>query len=199
MLIVLVALLCAGPVWGHRVRVFAVAQGRKVLCRGYSSGGDALKDCRITAELPDGTVVAEGRTDENGEFTFEATQRAELKIVLDAGAGHRAEYTLRAEDLPAELPATAGEQAGPQTEPLVQEGAPSDARADTSSVALDERRLKGIVRSVVQEEMLGLRGDLRAAEDRGPGVTEIVGGIGYIVGITGLVMYMRIRRKISKD
>jgi len=177
-----------------------VAQGRKVLCRGFTSRGAPTKDCRITAELPDGTVLAQGRTDDKGEFSFEVAQPADLKIVLDAGSGHRAECSLKVEELSADLPAAAGQAAGPRTQADAQKRVPpSDVKADPQGVALDQRTLEQIVRSVVQEEMLALRGDLQAAEDRGPGITEIVGGIGYIVGIMGVVMYVRSRNKILKE
>jgi hypothetical protein len=36
---------------------------------------------------------------------------------------------------------------------------------------------------------------IRNTQKEGPGVTEIIGGIGYILGLFGLVMYFRNRKK----
>jgi nickel transport protein len=32
-------------------------------------------------------------------------------------------------------------------------------------------------------------------EERGPGLTEIIGGIGYIFGVMGLILYLKGRKK----
>ena len=62
----------------------------------------------------EGTELLSGTTDQNGEFSFKVPQKAELKIVLEAGAGHRAEWTIAADEI--EMPA-AGKK------PVLEEGA----------------------------------------------------------------------------
>lgn len=191
----LAVLLLAGTAWAHRVHIFAVVDGRRVLCQGYfASRKHPTKNCRIDVLLPDGAALTRGRTNDKGEFTFEATRRADLKIVLNAGSGHRAEWTVRASELPADLPAGAGSAVA---EPVRDSGVPSTARA--SGAAVDEARVKAIVRSVVQPQILELRAEIKAAEQKGPGLTEIIGGIGYIVGIAGVVMYARAARAGSGE
>jgi nickel transport protein len=41
----------------------------------------------------------------------------------------------------------------------------------------------------VMKELAKLR------EDKGPGITEVIGGIGYILGIMGIIAYMKSRKK----
>ncbi len=50
-----------------------------------------------------------------------------------------------------------------------------------------DRKLQPVMRMLVK---------LRENSEK-PGITEIVGGIGYIVGLTGVAMYLRRRFKES--
>ena len=49
--------------------------------------------------------------------------------------------------------------------------------------ALDSR-LKPIIKTLAKIQ-----------EERGPGFTEIIGGVGYIFGLMGLILYFKSRRK----
>jgi len=193
----------ASPVFAHRVKVFAYAEGRSVMGRGYFSGGGKPRNCPITVLLPDGTTLLTCKTDDEGRFTFEATVRANLTIILDAGAGHRAEYTLTADQLPEDLPAPAGAAERPQPSTRDAGGDTESQPEPTSRAALaaatrpaagltiDEDRLRAIVRAEVQKALRPIREDLKTERDPGP--TEIIGGIGYIVGLVGLAAYLRSR------
>lgn len=193
------------PALAHRVRVFALAQGRRVVCRGYFAGGSAARNCAISALLPDGSAAAEGRTDEDGRFTFEAGVRADLTIVLNAGDGHRAEYRLTADQLPADLPPFAAEAVPPSVPSAVPEPVagtrPARPTTRAAPTALpDEARLKAAVREVVQEELLPLREQLDEARERSR-VREIIGGIGFILALAGVIAYYRgeMKRRTSAD
>ena len=184
-LILAILFLATGQAQAHKVKVFAAVQGRKVVCRGFFPGGGKPKNCPIKVFLPDGSLLIEGKTDENGRFEFEATVRADLKVVLEGGEGHRAEYTIRSDAFPEELAGINGE-----TKPAA---AASDSNPPPTespqTTRLDEEQLRRIVRSVIQEELLALREELMEAEAKGPGITEIIGGIGYIMGIMGIALY----------
>ena len=99
-------LILAGtvPAFAHKVNVYAYVEGDTVHVTGYFSKGKA-KNSRILVTLPDGSTLLEGRTDNDGKFSFRATVRAELKIQIFAGEGHMSSYTLKAEELPESLPA----------------------------------------------------------------------------------------------
>jgi nickel transport protein len=68
----------------------------------------------VECKYPDGTKVREGvirvfdsagnelltgKTTTQGEFSFKVPKRDDLKIVLEAGMGHRAEWPLSKQDL----------------------------------------------------------------------------------------------------
>ena len=47
---------------------------------------------------PFGKKLLEGRTNEQGEFAFTSVQKTDLRIVLEAGMGHRSESILKKEE-----------------------------------------------------------------------------------------------------
>jgi len=50
------------------------------------------------------------------------------------------------------------------------------------------------VEAIVHRELEPVKRMLAELSQSGPGVTEIVGGIGYIIGLFGIVAYMKSRK-----
>ena len=91
------------PVDAHRVNLFAWVEGDTVYVESKFSGGKKVKAGKIIVTDPRGTELLSGTTSENGEFAFKVPKKTELKIVLRAGTGHRAEWTIPASEI--EMPA----------------------------------------------------------------------------------------------
>lgn len=83
----------------HRVNLFAWVEGNTVHVESKFSGGKKVKAGKIIVTDPQGTELLTGATDENGEFSFKVPKKTELKIVLIAGTGHRAEWTVAANEI----------------------------------------------------------------------------------------------------
>lgn len=194
----LLVLLCAGGARAHQVYVFAWAEGDTVHTESYFGGKRKVVGGTVHVYGPSGEEIVSGETDEKGMFAFPLPGRMDLRIVLEASTGHRAEYRLGADEIPgggevstgpgpqADRDSTAdGEVSRSDEAPGSNGDAPASVDAETvRSVvekALDER-LNPVIRSVA-----------RLREDRGPGVTEILGGIGYIVGLVGVYLWARSR------
>ena len=98
--------------------------------------------------------------------------------------GHKNDFTLTAGDLGGSEPSS--EESVPKTREKVE--APSSTTVDMGQLevmidqALD-RKLEPVIKLI------------RNTRKEGPGLTEIIGGIGYILGLFGLVMYFRNRKK----
>ena len=95
----------------HRVNLFAWVEGNKVFVESKFSSSRRVNKGKIVVTDPDGNELVTGTTDENGEFSFEIPKKTELKIVLIAGTGHRAEWTIPASEI--EMPGTS-EKAPPE-------------------------------------------------------------------------------------
>ena len=78
----------------HRVNLFAWVEGDTVYVESKFSSGKYVNAGKITVTGPKGSVLIKATTDENGKFSFKAPRKTELKIVLEAGTGHRAEWTI---------------------------------------------------------------------------------------------------------
>ena len=94
-----------GAVDAHRVNLFAWVEGDIVYVESKFSGGKTVKAGKIIVTDPQGIELLEGTTNENGEFSFKVPKKTDLKIVLIAGAAHRAEWTIPMAEI--EMPAAA--------------------------------------------------------------------------------------------
>ena len=94
--------LMAPTVPAHNVNVFGYQEGAWIKGEGYYSGGDPARQARITIfQLDPEVLVAETRTDDQGEFQARVNPKGAVKIVMNAGQGHRAEFLLeRVSDMP---------------------------------------------------------------------------------------------------
>jgi nickel transport protein len=74
---------------------------------------------------------------------------------------------------------------------------PREVREQTTTAVpqLDLHQIKGIIDASLDEKLKPIVRQLAKAEQRGVSFTEVMGGIGYIFGIMGLVMYFSSRRK----
>ena len=82
------------PVLAHNVTVFAWVEGDRVHVETKFSGGRKAKSAPIEVYDSEGNLLLTGRTDAEGAFAFSAPQKSDLNIVLLAGMGHRAEWTV---------------------------------------------------------------------------------------------------------
>jgi nickel transport protein len=188
--IVLVTLALLAPAArAHRVNVFAWAEGDTVHVEGYFGGGRKARHATVEVFDSTGKRLLQGKTDDRGEFSFTAPEKTDLKIVLDAGAGHRDDVTLAASDL--------GEGGGagtadiqPGSTAVAGDRAPGAACGDEAA-----RRLEALISETLDRKLAPLIGLMRESRGEGPGLTEIVGGIGYIFGLVGVAMYFSNRKR----
>lgn len=173
--------------YAHKVYLFAWTEGDMIHTESYFGGNKKVRDGTITVFNMEGNELLNGRTNKNGEFSFKIPEIADLRIVLESSMGHGAEYLFKKSEFPpdqteaAEIDSDAGTIKEPEAP--IQVSADKEELRKEIEAALDAK-LKPVIR-----ELAKLR------EDKGPGVTEIAGGIGYILGIMGIVAYMKAGRK----
>uniref|UniRef100_I2Q0R9 Nickel transport protein n=1 Tax=Desulfovibrio sp. U5L TaxID=596152 RepID=I2Q0R9_9BACT len=61
-------------------------------------------------------------------------------------------------------------------------------------VSMDPAALQAVVEAAVEKKIAPIRKMLLDEKEKGPGLTEIAGGIGYLVGLAGLLAYARSRK-----
>lgn len=209
-------LLCCflgAPAWAHKAIVFAYLEADELVAEAGFSGGNPAKNCGISLrDLASGEILAQGRTDSNGLWRVplpataaQATQG--MVIVLDAGEGHRAEWKLAPDEylnhVPvAPAPATSENKAIPNASAApaadvsdTRAGASENSRGEPQP-SLDSQQLRNIVEHAVADavsrELAPLKRQL--LQPQGPDLRDILGGIGYLVGLAGLFAYSRSRK-----
>ena len=100
----LILIICAftPPALAHRVVIFAYTEGDTVHTESKFMPNTPVNQGKITVlDAKSDKLLLTGQTDEQGKFSFRmppeaATQKLDLKIVIDAAMGHRAEWLLKA-------------------------------------------------------------------------------------------------------
>ncbi len=190
--IVLLTAIAATSAWAHKVTVFAWVEDNTVHTQSKFSGGRSAKNAPIVVFNASGEKLLEGRTDTQGRFAFTPPKPEALRVVLMAGSGHRGEWTVAAEEF--DIHRTA---AAPRSTSAGAEQPESDhehAHPTDEAVTLSADELQIMIEAALDKKLAPVLRRLEVQE-QGPALKDVFGGIGYIVGIVGLVAYLRSRRK----
>lgn len=164
--------------FAHKVMIFGWVDGERVNTISKFSGGKKVKNAPVSVYNAEGALILKGTTDSGGEFSFERPgEKGGLKVVLEASMGHKTSCLI---DLQPE------ETAVKQEADLV----PRKEAATGQSV--DVKNLEMIIEKALDKKMaLILR--LVAEKEEKQSVSEIVSGIGYILGLVGIALWVRNR------
>lgn len=230
--------LWCGAAAGHKVNVMAYVEGDQVVVDGYFSAKSKAMNSQVEVLDAQGKKLHEGKTDAQGMYRFPVSAlgkvSGDLKIILNAGMGHKAEYTLRASELgaavstppkePDKKPAGEAPVPKPQSRETEEPSAPSAAAPPSESKewpnapaaegaqvqatgpaapplapviqtvdiaaltkALEgtlDKKIEPVIRMLGQQQKI-----LLEQQDRGPTLSEIVGGIGWILGLVGVTAF----------
>jgi len=173
--------------FAHKVNIFAYVEEGKIYTESYFSDGKKCIESKIEVFDNQGNKLLEGLTDKEGAFSFEIPSGdGDLKLVLTASMGHRAEYIIQADEL--------GNIKG-----LIEEKIEEPVSAVSPEVSsFDLKEIQSLIEDTLEEKLKPIMREMREIrkfqEDR-ISSTEIIGGIGYIIGIFGIVAYFLSRKK----
>ncbi|MBK8175067.1 MAG: hypothetical protein IPK66_07315 [Rhodospirillales bacterium] len=186
------AVLAASPAYAHKLKVFATAVGPRIDGSAYFVGGGPARGAKIVVATPGGETLALLQTDDDGKFAITATRRVDHVIIVDCGDGHVARFVIAAEDLPASLPESS--QAGAQAAVNPNVSRPSVEEAMQPAGKAGPEALPDAVAAAVAAQIRPLREQLNAFEDEVQ-LRDILGGLGYILGLAGLAAWLRARQR----
>lgn len=164
------------PGLAHKVMIFAWVDGDTVYTQSKLGGGKKVKGAQVLVFDAEGNQLLEGKTDDNGEFSFKVPKKADLKIVLNASMGHRAEWMIRAEEIKETGQFSKGLQAGTGT-------------SGQAVASLGKKEIKDLIDESLDRKLVPIIKMLAESLDHGPRITEVIGGIGYIFGLVGVALY----------
>jgi len=183
----------------HKVTIFAWVEGDIIHTQSKFSGGKRVKNAPVLVYDSKDVLLLEGKTDENGMFSFKIPKKTALKIVLKAAMGHMAVWKLRDEEFGRAESSPPVEPTGMKA-PLEIESGPADIEEKgespgASKMFLDRRQIQEIIDASLDRKLRPITEMLADAMDREPGITEIIGGIGYIFGLVGVALYFSNRKR----
>ncbi|WP_035250908.1 hypothetical protein [Desulfocurvus vexinensis] len=186
-----------GAALAHRANVFAYVEGDTIHVETSFSGGKPAMNSPIEVyDAASGALLLTTQTDAKGLGAFAVPQaareaRADLRLVLLAGEGHRGEWVVKAGEYLADQEAAA--PAGGAAPQAAASPAPQATGAAPAAL-VDEAALKRIVAEAVSHELAPLRRSLAAMAEPGPTVHDVLAGIGYILGLFGIAAWMHSRK-----
>lgn len=190
------------PAQAHRVNLFCLVERENIVCQGSFPDGSAVKNGEITVKFKGkNEPLLKTSINEQGQAEFSIPAQAksnkkDLHIVLEASMGHKASWTVQSEELgeqdesPKTDPAI---EAKPEHTPAQDSQANQTAKARPVRISLDREEVQNIVAKAVSQEVAPLKRQLQSLQQDRVSLQDILGGLGYILGLMGLTFYFKSR------
>ena len=169
------------PALAHKVIIFAWVERDTVFTESKFSGGREATGAQVLVFDRDGKQLLEGKTNNKGEFSFKIPKLTDLRIVLNAGMGHKAEWRIPESEIQEASGFLGSKRAAESSQPI--------------AVSLSNEEIKELIEDSLDRKLRPIVRMITESQSKGPSVTEIVGGIGYIFGLMGVAIYFRNRGK----
>ena len=191
--------------YAHKVNIFAYAEDGMIHSESYFVDRAKCKNSPIEVfDGKEGTRLLEGKTDENGNFSFKIPKVTSLRLVLHASMGHQNEYTLSEDEVREAMgdrQRPGGTEQGkeivksssPPVRVGVKTGGKSDRGVTDTGRGMGESEMEALMERIIDRKLQPVTRMLVNLQEKSekPGITEIVGGIGYIVGLMGVALYLK--------
>ncbi len=196
-----------GSAHAHRVIVYASIEGNTVhTASKFPSSDTKVSGGTIKVYDGSGNLLLTGKTDDKGKFSFPIPKKSALRIVISAGPGHQGEWRLSEKKIRTALgdsqPTKTAEGQSPSTKSEPSKKAkkqelPADRQQEITPVVKQEVK-KALAQGLdkkLDEKLTPIRDILVDMKNPGPSVSEILGGIGYIIGLFGIAAYIYSRKQ----
>ena len=181
------SLFITSPCFAHKVRIFAWGEGDTIHTEAKFSRGKPAKNATVTIiNSSSGEELLQGTTDEQGLFQFEKPDAtiAEIDIVVNSGDGHKNHWLYQLAST-----ADAAKNTPHKTTPSL-----STATVSPTTIGITEERLTQIINDTLETKLAPIRRQLAEESEQKPDFKDILGGIGYILGLAGIIAYMKSKK-----
>jgi len=176
------------PVLAHKVIIFAWIEGDTVFTESKFSDGKKAINSKVLVFDRNGKQLLEGKTNNKGEFSFKIPKITDLRIVLNAAMGHKAEWKIPESEIRETMGGSENKAAGGSSQSI--------------GVGLSKEEIKELIEDSLDRKLRPIVRMMNESQSKGPSVTEIIGGIGYILGLMGVAIYFKNRgkkREVNRD
>lgn len=186
-LIIPLLLLLNGTAEAHLLKLFAYVEGTHIHGSAYFAGGSGVAGASITVSDANDQLLAQLKTDPQGAFSYNVTTAGEYRLQVDTGEGHRATWRIQSTEF----------GLSPATTEVSPVSADKNGDLKPDETALPYAKLATLIEQAVARQIGPLREALQRSQDRAR-LSDILGGIGFIVGLAGLALWWRSRRLATR-
>jgi nickel transport protein len=191
-LVAALMLLAAGAALAHRVNVFAWVEGDMVFVECKYPDGTKVHEGVIRVLDSAGKELLSGKTNDKGEFSFKVPKQDDLTIVLEAGMGHRGDWPLSRQDLaPAGEEPKPGPAAAPQASPKNEAPSPAAVEPTAGPASPPPAGIDQAIEKALDKKLAPVMKMLAEMHEQKVRLTDVLGGIGYIIGLVGVAAYFK--------
>jgi nickel transport protein len=200
LLLLLVLAAWTTPARAHRVLVFAYAEGDTIHTESKFVSDTPVRQGKILVlDAKTGRELLTGQTDDQGKFSFKipaaaAAEKMDLKIVTEAAMGHRGEWLLKADSYLGGAKPASGPAPAPKA-PITPAATVSPAAPEAKAANLDQQALEVALNKALERQLAPINERLAELSMHRTTLTDILGGIGYILGFFGLWAYFQSKRQ----
>ena len=180
---VVLGMVPARPACAHASRIAVWVDDGKIVGGVYFTGRGVAVEAEVSVLAPDGEDLGKTTTNAKGEFVFVPSVACDHTFVVDFGDGHRCQETIPADRLPGAV-AEHVHDVGPAVE-----DAPGGTVAPVTTPGTTAE---------ICSQIRGLDEKLQRYQHKIM-VHDILGGVGYIVGVFGMVCYLKCRRRAGRE
>lgn len=168
-------LLLTATAHAHKLNMFTYAESGKIFVESYFSDGIIPKDAKVKVSDANEKVLLEGVVNEEGSYTFDAPDASKISVLVDAGLGHVVTATMEG-----------GEMTSVTADPsnAVAGGTPGNVPSD----------IQAQIRKAVADANKPLARELSELKNK-VYTSDIIGGIGFIIGFLGLYAFLKARKE----
>lgn len=204
-LILFIALIFSLPAHAHSMRAFAKISNGQIAGYAFFIGGGRPVNVDWFAKM-NGDIIASGKTGPEGEYSFAIpkTVTADINITVDTREGHIATAKLAQQRLDSHVAANepvtnktkdttskSGGSSGSSSEDSVNGTKNNDV---TGSTTAENRQVQIYIEEAIEQQMGPLLERIEEMDSR-MRLTDIMSGIFLIVGLAGIGLWARSRKK----
>ncbi len=157
--------------FSHKLNIFAYYEDSKLNVESFFSDGTQCKNCDVKVFDEKNNLIFSGKLDNKGQITINKKLNNNVVIKVIASMGHENKFLLKLK------------KNKKSKKEIVEK------KTNSISTKISEEKFKKIIREELEKQLRPII--LLLAKIQGNKTEKIISGIGYILGIFGLIMLFK--------
>ncbi len=183
--------------FAHRLNVFAYPTGQEICIEASFAGGAPARIADVKILDEKGQTILTAKTSEKGKVcvpTPAEFRPAPLTVIVNAGEGHQNKWTIEKSEFDG-LTSSSDSLKNLSSDLRKNDALSSEAGEKLFTQQELDEAIKAVRQDIEYTVVAPLRKQLAEAQQPKTTFKDIIGGIGWLVGIAGLIAWFSSRRK----